>query len=102
MVLTPVWTYFAVIDSPTTPPDKKQKRAIFHAVIALISLVIWVYAIGDILFKSWLCGCYAPANSGCYDLSGRYSSVLGSVILILYTGLVVPLTERIFLGDNKP
>lgn len=99
VLLTPIWTYFAVIDNPNTKePPSKAKRAIFHAIIATISFIIWVYAIGDILFKSWLCKCYSPDTISCFDKSGLYNSVLGSIVLILYTGLLVPLLERIFLG----
>lgn len=97
--LTPIWTYFAVIDNPNTKePPSKNKRAIFHAIIAMLSFIIWVYAIGDVLFKSWLCKCYSPETVACFDESGNYDSILGSIFLILYTGLVVPLLERIFLG----
>lgn len=105
LVITPIWTYFAVIDNPkVTEPPSKMKRAIFHAAVALIAFVIWVYAIGDILFKSWLCGCYAKNTDGlkCFDLSGKYNSVLGAVVLILFTGLAVPILERIILGKPIP
>nr|WP_199003113.1 hypothetical protein [Flavobacterium sp. ASV13] len=95
--LTPVWTYIAVIDNPDTKePPSKTKRAIFHAIIATISFIIWVYAIGDPLFKSWLTNCYSDIKLNCTP--DKYNSVLGSIILILYTGLIVPLLERIILG----
>jgi len=95
--LTPIWTYFAVIDNPNTKePPSKNKRAIFHAIIATLSFIIWVYAIGDTLFKSWLTQCYSDVPLNCD--TGKYNSVLGSIVLILYTGLLVPLLERIFIG----
>lgn len=101
--LTPIWTYYAVIDNPNIKePPSKKKRAIFHSIIATISFIIWVYAIGDILFKSWLCKCYSPETIGCFDKSGNYDSILGSIVLILYTGLLVPLLERIVLGKPSP
>lgn len=101
IVLTPIWTYLAVWDNPNVKePPSKRKRAIFHAAIATVAFLIWVYAIGDILFKSWLCDCHDPQTMDCFKTAGhdRYNSVIGSLALILFTGLVVPLLERIILG----
>ena len=103
--LTPVWTYLAVWDNPNIiEPPSKRKRALFHAIIATISFLIWVYAIGDIMFKSWLCKCYDPSSLDCFTSKGHdmYNSILGSVVLILFSGLAVPLLERIVLGNKIP
>jgi hypothetical protein len=117
IIITPIWTYFAVLgnsDIITEPPTKKQ-RAIFHATVATIAFVIWVYAIGDILFRCMLCGCYfipgadaaqQAANLKVFNdlLNGctAYDSKLGAIILILYTGLLVPLFEFIILKKPIP
>ncbi len=99
LCITPIWTFFAVLDNPNeSESQSKIKRAIFHSFIATISLVIWIYAIGDILFKSMLCGCYSPEKIDCFDTVAKYDSRLGSIVLILFTGLLVPLLERLVFG----
>ena len=105
ILLTPVWTYLAVLDNPNIKePPSKRKRAIFHASVATVSFFIWVYAIGDILFKCWLCNCHAPNSLECFTSKGhdKYDSKLGTVILILFSGILVPLLERIILGKPIP
>ena len=93
IVITPVWTFFAVLDTETTEPTKQKKRAYFHAFIATVAFAIWVYAVGNVLLKAVLCNC---TNTGCADC-GYYSPVLGSIILVLFT-IMTPLIERIILG----
>lgn len=96
-LITPVWTFFAVLDKETTEPAKQKKRAYFHAFIATVAFVIWVYAVGNFLLKAVLCNC---TNTGCADC-GYYSPVLGSIILVLFT-IMTPLIERIILGTKLP
>ncbi|TAM94691.1 MAG: hypothetical protein EPN39_16865 [Chitinophagaceae bacterium] len=97
IVMTPVWTYFAVIDGQAAELDKQKKRVFFQAAIAMLSFIIWVYAIGNVLLKAILCHCN---NTACADCSS-YSPVLGSIILVLFT-LMTPLFERIILGTKLP
>ncbi|TAN18080.1 MAG: hypothetical protein EPN37_05910 [Chitinophagaceae bacterium] len=96
IAITPVWTYFAVIDSQS-PHGNQKKRAIFHAAIATVAFIIWVYAIGNILLKAVLCNCHSASCADC----GLYSPVFGSILLVLFT-LMTPLFERIFLGTKLP
>jgi len=94
--LTPIWTYLAVLDNTDIKePPPKKKRAAFHAAIATISFCIWLFAIGDELFISWWC---RNAEAGKCTYSAKFSSL----ILILYTGLFVPLLERLVLGKSVP
>ena len=117
IVVTPVWTYIAVIgnDQVVVEPPSRKKRAIFHAAIATAAIIIWVYAIGDILFKSLLCKCYfvpgtTPADQAehfkafneCLNGCATYDSKLGAIVLILFTGILVPLLEWIFLKKPIP
>ncbi|MBO9154142.1 hypothetical protein ACFOTA_18145 [Chitinophaga sp. GCM10012297] len=96
LVLTPIWTYFAVIDKPTSLPEepKPVKRAVFHAIIATISFIVWLFAIGDMLFIAWWCEIK--------QIKCLYDAKVASLVLILYTGLIVPLLERIVLGKPVP
>jgi hypothetical protein len=90
-IITPVWTYVAVIDDESGPLNKKT-RAIFHSSIATISFLIWVYAVGNPLLKELICSC-----ADCpFD-----SKALGSIILVLFT-ILTPLLEKIFLGTKLP
>jgi len=89
-LITPIWTYYATIDhSDLTVPPSKQKRAVFHAIIATISFVIWLCALGDASFSMMSQTYFHIILSG----------VAAPVVLILYTGLIVPLLERIVLGQ---
>lgn len=97
IVITPVWTYFGVIDSQTPESVHQKKRAIFQAFIATVAFIIWVYAIGNVILKAVLCHCN---NTDCADCAS-YSPVLGSIILVLFT-LMTPLFERIILGIKLP
>lgn len=119
IVITPIWTYIAVIstkDVVAEPPTKKQ-RAFFHASIATIAFVIWVYALGDILFRSWLCcpNCHFELNSDpkiqaeilkvfndCLNSCLAYDSRLGAIVLIIFTIIFVPLLEYFFLKKPIP
>lgn len=97
IVITPVWTYFAVIDADGSDPVLQKKRAYFHAFIATFAFVIWVYAIGNPLLKVVLCGCSTISCEDCV----YYSPVLGSIFLVLFT-IITPLIERIILGTKLP
>ncbi|MGH2643748.1 MAG: hypothetical protein ACRDE2_07370 [Chitinophagaceae bacterium] len=97
IVITPIWTYYAVIDGPAESEEGKKKRVIFHAVIATIAFIIWVYAGGNVLLKAVLCDCN---STNCPDCAW-YSPVLGSILLVLFT-LLTPLFERIILGTRLP
>ena len=96
IVITPVWTYFAVKDNPK-PLIRSggEKQALFHAIVAFFSFIIWVYALGDQNLIRLLCDGL--------DQCAAYQPRTGAVVLILYTGLLVPLLERIIFGkpDNK-
>ncbi|SMD08326.1 hypothetical protein [Pedobacter nyackensis] len=101
VLITPIWTYLAVIDNPNVvQPPSGKKRAAFHASIATISFLVWLYAIGDVLFRSLLCGCLKP-QLDCLKQCA-YNSAVASIILILFTALVVPLLERLILGKPIP
>lgn len=117
VIVTPIWTYIAVSGSKdiVVEPPSKKKRAIFHSVIAAIAIIIWVYAIGDILFKSLLCHCYFQPGSNseeqsanlkafneCLNNCKSYDSKLGAIILILFTGIIVPLLEWFILKSPIP
>lgn len=91
VIITPIWTYYAVVDNNVPPQPNKQKRAIFHAVVAFISFIVWLYALGDNLFQVFLTSHHVP-----------YHQSVGSIIIILYSGLLVPLAERIVLGTQPP
>jgi hypothetical protein len=96
VLITPFWTYFAVLDnSNITDHNAARKRAFSHALIATIAFAIWVYAIGNPLLKALLCNCM---RTDCPDCA-YYSSVLGSIILVLFT-IITPLIERIVLGPK--
>lgn len=91
VIITPVWTYFAVKDNPKPLiQDQGAKQALFHAFIAFFSFIIWVYALGDQNLIRLLC-------DGA-DQCDAYQPRTGAVVLILYTGLLVPLLERIIFG----
>ncbi|HRG57969.1 MAG TPA: hypothetical protein PK323_03375 [Bacteroidia bacterium] len=94
-VITPVWTYFAVLDVDATDPVNQRKRAYFHAFIATIAFLIWIYTVGNFILKAVLCNC---SHTGCPDCI-YYSPVLGSIILVLFT-IITPLIERIILGTK--
>lgn len=96
-IITPVWTYFAVIDSEAINKVVQRKKAIFHALIALLAFEIWVYAIGNDILKAIICSC---TNAGCQNCA-LYSPVLASIILVLFT-IATPLLERIVLGTKLP
>jgi hypothetical protein len=86
-VSTFVWTFFAVKDNPNVKePALKEAKALFHALVATIAFPIWVYALGDELLQGLLKKWSVP-----------YDAKVGAIILILYTGLIVPLLEMIFL-----
>ena len=95
-IFTLVWTYFGVIDNKTAALKKLNTHALFHAIIAGIAFLIWIYAIGNSLLKAFLCGCI---NTDCDDC-GIYSPVLGAIFLALFT-LLTPIIERIFLGPKQ-
>lgn len=97
LFVTPLWTFFAVIDNNDPPdPIKRKKKAYFHSGVATIAFIIWVYALGNDLLKALLCHC---DNTSC-DNCALYSPVLGSIILIIFT-ILTPLFERIFLGPRN-
>lgn len=92
IVVTPVWTYLSVYDNPNVPePPTKTKRAIFHSCIATVSFIVWIYAVGDRMFIALL-------NSWSYS----YNSKFASVMLILFTVLIVPLLEKLILQEPRP
>ena len=93
LIITPVWTYFAIYDSNSTKPDK-NKRAVFHAIIATVAIVIWIYALGNPILKSIICKEYPKDCKA-------YSNQLGAVFLVAFT-LITPLLERIILGTALP
>lgn len=98
-VITPIWTYYAVIDNKNiSEPPSKKKRARFHSIIAMIAFLIWVYATGDVLFRAWLCDFFSTYTPSSFDECDLYNSMVGSVVLFLFTFLIVPLAERIILG----
>ncbi len=82
LLITPVWTYFAVIDN-NDPPDPiiRRKKAFFHAAIASVAFIIWVYALGNVLLKAVLCNCTKTDCENC----ATYSPVFGAILLILFT-----------------
>ncbi|RPD46484.1 hypothetical protein [Paracnuella aquatica] len=93
-VITPVWTYFSVKDNDQPMGlIAVKKAAVFHSIIATVSLAVWIYAIGDELLQHLLCG---KVDQG--EVCHWYQPVLASILLIIYTGLIVPLLERIILG----
>lgn len=96
LIVTPVWTYFAVIDNNDPPdPTIRKKKAYFHSGIATVAFVIWIYALGNDLLKALLCRCNVTSCDNC----GIYSPILGSIILIIFT-ILTPLFERIFIGPK--
>ncbi len=95
VAITPVWTYFAVLDNANTGGN--TRRSVFHAVIATISFLIWVYAVGNPLLKAVMCECSSTNCSNC----GLYNPVLGAILLVLFT-ILTPLIERITLGTPLP
>jgi hypothetical protein len=98
VLITPIWTFYAVLDKSDPPGQKTAKnKAFFHAVIATSAFAIWVYAIGNPLLKALLCNC---TNIDCPDC-GYYSNLLGSIILVIFT-IITPLIERIVLGTILP
>src|SRR4051812_27994784 len=67
-IITPVWTFYAVIETPAallSNPDRK--KAYFHAVIATLAFLVWVYATGNPLLKAVLCNC---PRTDCADCGG--------------------------------
>jgi hypothetical protein len=117
IVVTPIWTYIAVIGNSqvVVEPPSKQKRAFFHAALATIAIIIWIYAIGDILFRSWICDCFfvSGANQAeeadnlkkfneCLNQCTVYDSRLGAIVLILFTGILVPILEWFVLKKPIP
>ncbi len=97
-VITPVWTFYAVLDNDNPSVlEKNRKRAFFHSIIATLAFAIWVYSIGNPLLKAVLCGCQTVECQDCI----KYSPILGSIILVLFT-IMTPLIERIILGTKLP
>jgi hypothetical protein len=97
IVITPVWTYYAVIDGKEPEdPVKRKKKALFHAAIATMAFLIWVYALGNDLLKAIICKCPIPNCDNC----PQYSPILGSIFLVLFT-VLTPLFERIVFGPKK-
>jgi hypothetical protein len=96
LLITPIWTFYAVIDNDDPPdPIKRKKKALFHSCVASTAFLIWVYALGNPLLRAILCKC---SNTSC-DNCGIYSPILGSILLILFT-VLAPLFERIILGPK--
>lgn len=93
-VVTPIWTYFAVLDSDDT---NNKKRSLFHAAIATFAFLIWVYAVGNPLLKALICECNTIDCPNC----SRYSPAIGSILLGLFT-ITTPLLERLILGTKLP
>ncbi len=96
IIITPIWTFFGVIDNK--PDETNKRRAYFHGGIAFFAFIIWVYALGNPILKAILCNCEGAAP--CKECSA-YSTVLGSIILVLFT-ILTPLIERIILGTRLP
>lgn len=98
VLITPIWTFYAVLDKTNSPCRRTDwEKAIFHAGIATIAFVIWVYAIGNPILKALVCDCIYANCPDCY----YYSNVLGSIILVIFT-IITPLIERIALGTILP
>jgi hypothetical protein len=118
VVVTPIWTYISVLNSNDVivEPPSRKKRAFFHACIATCSFMIWVYALGDILFRASLCKhCVFVPNGDvsqqaaslknfmdCLNSCKTYDYKIGAIVLILFTVIAVPLLEWFILKKALP
>ena len=84
IVLTPVWKYLSVKDNPDPFGGSSVKAAIFHAVIAMISLCMYVYVSANPLLKCWIG-------------EALFNPLAGAVVLLIFSIAIVPLLEKLFL-----
>src|SRR5688572_13360233 len=93
IILTPIYMYYAVIDSQNSNNGDK-KKALFHAGIATASFIIYVFAAGHRQMIAILYDCVDPKEP-CLN----YFPAYGAAILGLFT-VITPIIERIVLGPS--
>ena len=83
LLVAPFWIWFGV---SSDNPGVRSKTKIFHAIIAEVAILIWVYNIS----MEWL--------SAFFGDKLPCDPIAGSLILAAFT-ILAPLLEKIVIGD---
>lgn len=84
MIITPVWIFLAISSGANPKPERKLR--IYHSVVSLFAMMIWVYNIS------------MPWTVEFFGNKIPNSSIFGSMLLAIFT-MIVPILESIF---HKP